>query len=144
MGLLLFLIYINGLPKITDNDPNFVLVADDTSIIVTNSNQGGLQTVLNKTLSDIISRFKANFLSLIFNIMYYLEFRTKIIANLKKIDSSTELFNTMEILTFYSPYILPLLLYVVNNKDIFTKKEVHNHDTRSANNFHPPITNLTI
>jgi len=77
--------------------------------------------------------------------MYYLKFRTKIIANLKKIDSSAELFKAMEILTFYSPYILPLLLYVVNNKDIFTKNlEVHNHDTRSANNFHPPITNLTI
>jgi len=32
----------------------------------------------------------------------------------------------------------------VNNKHLFTKNlEVHNHDTRSANNFHPPITNLT-
>jgi len=50
--------------------------ADETSSIVTNSNQGGLQTVLNKTLSDIISWFKANFPSLSFN-KTYLEFRTK-------------------------------------------------------------------
>ena len=46
------------------------LFADDTSIIVTNSNQGGLKTALNKTLSDTISWLKVNFL-------YYLEFRTK-------------------------------------------------------------------
>ena len=60
-----------------NNDTESVLFADDTSIIVSNSNQIGLQTALNKTLSDIISWFKANFLSLKFNKMYYLEFRTK-------------------------------------------------------------------
>ena len=53
-----------------------MLFADDTTIIITNSNQGGLQTTLNKTLSDIISWFKANFLSLNFNKMYYLELGT--------------------------------------------------------------------
>jgi len=35
-----FLIFINDLPKITDNDAKIVLFADDTSIIVTISNQG--------------------------------------------------------------------------------------------------------
>jgi hypothetical protein len=53
-----------------------VLFADDTSIIVTNPNQGGLHTTLNKTLSEVILRFTANFLSLNFNKMYYLELRT--------------------------------------------------------------------
>jgi len=50
-----------------------VLFADDTSNIVTNPNQGGLHTALHKTLSDVILRFTANFLSLNFNNMYYLE-----------------------------------------------------------------------
>jgi hypothetical protein len=40
---LLFLIYISDLPKITDNDAKLVLFEDDTNIIETNSNQGGLQ-----------------------------------------------------------------------------------------------------
>jgi NADPH-dependent glutamate synthase beta subunit-like oxidoreductase len=36
-------------------------------------------------------------------------------------------------------------MHVVNNKHIFTKNlEVYNHDTRSAKNFHLPITNLTV
>ena len=49
---------------------------DDTSIIVTNSNQGGLQKALNNTISNIISWLKVNFLLLNFNKTYYLEFRT--------------------------------------------------------------------
>jgi len=33
---------------------------------------------------------------------------------------------------------------MVKNKHLFTKNlEVHNHNTRSANNFYLPITNLT-
>jgi hypothetical protein len=60
-------------------------------------------------------------------------------------DSCRELFATMEILPFYSQYIFSLLMYVYNkHKHLFTKNlEVHNHDTKSANNFHLPITNLT-
>jgi len=70
LGSLIFLIYINDLPKITENDAKFVIFTDDSSIIVINSNQGGLQTALNKTISDIISWFKVNFLMLNFNEMY--------------------------------------------------------------------------
>ena len=77
LGPLLFLIYINDLPKMTDNGTKIALLADDISIIVSNSNHGGLANSVNKTLSDIISWLKASFLLLNFNKMYYSEFRTK-------------------------------------------------------------------
>jgi hypothetical protein len=65
-------------------------------------------------------------------------------TNSKKIDSFTELLKTKEIVPFCCQYICSLLLFVVNKKQLFTKNlAVHNHDTRSANNFHLPITNLT-
>jgi hypothetical protein len=69
-GPLLFVIYINDLPMATDSDCEVVLSAGDTSVTATRPNQEGLQTALNKTPSDINSRFKANFLSLNFNKTY--------------------------------------------------------------------------
>ena len=51
----------------------------------------------------------------------------------------------MKILPLYSQYTFSLLMYVVNNKHLFTRNlEGHNHDTRSAKNFYLPVTNLTI
>jgi hypothetical protein len=68
----------------------------------------------------------------------------KIITNSKKTDLCRELFKTMEILPFYSQCIFSFLLYVVNNKHLFMRNiEVHNHNTRYANNFYLTITNLT-
>jgi hypothetical protein len=45
LGLLFLIIYFNDVPKKTNNDAKFVLLADDTSITVTTSNQEGVQTV---------------------------------------------------------------------------------------------------
>jgi hypothetical protein len=38
LGPLLFLLYINDLPQITHENSKMILYADDTSIIITNSN----------------------------------------------------------------------------------------------------------
>ena len=42
---LFLLIYFNDVPKITDNDANVVIFADDTNITVSTCNQEGVQTV---------------------------------------------------------------------------------------------------
>ena len=50
----------------------------------------------------------------------------------------------MQILTLYSQYIYSLILYVVNNKYLFTtNNEIHEHNTRNNNNLHPALSNLT-
>jgi hypothetical protein len=63
---------------------------------------------------------------------------------LKIRDSCRESFKEMKILPLCSQYIFSLMLYVVNNRHLFTKNsEIHNIDTRQNNNLYPPITSLT-
>jgi len=40
----------------------------------------------------------------------------------KKMDSCNKLFKSMKILPLHSQYIFSLLMYVVNNKHLFTRK----------------------
>jgi hypothetical protein len=58
----------------TDSDYKTVLFTNNISIIITSPNQEAHQRALNKTLSDINSWFKGNFLSLNLNKTYYLQF----------------------------------------------------------------------
>jgi len=50
LGPLFFLIYINDLPTIVNNDNNIVLFADDTSIIITYTNRRDFNVNANQTL----------------------------------------------------------------------------------------------
>jgi hypothetical protein len=73
-GPIPILICINDLPLIAGINSKIVPFADDTSTIMTSSNQVELKAVLHKTLSDINSWFKANLLSLNINKTYFLHF----------------------------------------------------------------------
>jgi hypothetical protein len=67
----------------------------------------------------------------------------RIVTNKKPRDSCTDVFKSMRINTLYSQYIYSLILFVVNNKYIFaTNDEIHTHNTRNKNDFHPPLSNL--
>jgi hypothetical protein len=47
-------------------------------------------------------------------------------------------------MTLYSQYIYSIILFTVNNKQIFSNNnEIHNYNTRNRDNLHPAITNLT-
>jgi len=77
LGPLFFLIYINDLLTTVNNDNNMVLFADDTSIIITDTNRRDPHVNANQTFQDINTWFKVNLLLLNFNKTQYLEFRYK-------------------------------------------------------------------
>jgi len=59
--------------------------------------------------------------------------------------SCRNLFKNLQILFLTSQYMLSLLIFVVQNKNIFsTSIKTHNIDTRERNNLYPPQANLTI
>ena len=74
---LIFLFYINDLPKIITKNNSIVLFADDTSLLITDSNKLDFNTNINQSLHNIISWFNSNLLVLNFNKTHYVEFRTK-------------------------------------------------------------------
>jgi hypothetical protein len=68
----------------------------------------------------------------------------RIITNIKPRDSCREVFKKMQILPLYSQYIYSLILFVVNNKYLFTaNNEIHEYNTQNNNNLHPALSNLT-
>jgi hypothetical protein len=76
LDLLLFLLYINDLPKIV-NDNAEVLYVDDTSIIITSLNRTNFTNSANKILQNINKWFTTNLLSLNADKTQYMQFVTK-------------------------------------------------------------------
>jgi hypothetical protein len=76
LGPLLFLLYNNDFPQITNSNSKIVLFADDTSIIVTNPNQLDFKNDINKVFNYINKWFKANLLSLNIDKTYFMQFST--------------------------------------------------------------------
>jgi hypothetical protein len=74
---LLFLLYINDFPQITNSNSKIVIFADDTSIIVTNPNHLDFKNDINKVFNYVNERFKANLLSLNVDKIYFMQFSTK-------------------------------------------------------------------
>jgi hypothetical protein len=74
LGSLLFLLYINDLPKIINDKTVPVLFTDDTSLLVTSSNYDDLQQKINTAFHNISKWFKANQLSINFNKTDYIQF----------------------------------------------------------------------
>ena len=77
LGPLLFLLYINDLPQITNVNSKFVLFADDTSVIITSSDPLNFRANLNKITHDINEWFETNLLSLNLDKTHYIQFVTK-------------------------------------------------------------------
>jgi hypothetical protein len=72
-----FFFNINDLPKIITKNNSTVLFADDTSLLITDSNKLYFNTNINPSLHNTVSWFNSNLLVLYFNKTHYVEFRTK-------------------------------------------------------------------
>jgi hypothetical protein len=77
LGPLLFLLYINDLPNTISSKSKPVLLADDTSIIITNSRSTDHEINTSQIFKNINDLFKANLLTLNFDKTYFTEFLTK-------------------------------------------------------------------
>jgi hypothetical protein len=77
LGPLLFLLYINDLPKAINDNVKMVLFADDTSIIITSPNPTDFNNKVNKVLQDINVWFATNLLSLNLEKTQFMQFITK-------------------------------------------------------------------
>ena len=83
MGQVLFFIYINDLPKVTihknlSDNPKTILFADDTSVIVNNSNFTDFEEVIIMVLKNMNEMFSSHSLSLNFGKTHFMKFITKI------------------------------------------------------------------
>jgi hypothetical protein len=77
LGPLLFLIYINDLPKILDGYAMPILFADDTSILVKGSSSRDFQKKMSNTFICANNWFTSNLLSIKVNKTHYIHFKTK-------------------------------------------------------------------
>ena len=64
LGPLLFLIYINDLPQILNSAANPILFADDTSIIISNTDSQEFLNNITTVMNDTIKWFQRNLLSM--------------------------------------------------------------------------------
>jgi len=74
LGPLLFLIYINDLPRTIDNYANLVLFADDTSIVITDTDAQGFKQTIDIVIQETNDWFLSNLLTVNYNKTQFLQF----------------------------------------------------------------------
>jgi hypothetical protein len=78
LGPLLFLVYINDLPKPIEHKTLLILFAVDTSILFTSPNITQMQSDFNTIFEQLIKWFKSNFLFFLnFDKTYFIQFSNK-------------------------------------------------------------------
>jgi hypothetical protein len=77
LGPLLFLIYVNDLPKTINYNTVPILFADNTSIVIKSSNVKDFQTNMVTAFDSVNKWFKVNSLSINVEKAHYIKFKTK-------------------------------------------------------------------
>ena len=74
MGPLLFLHYINDLPRTINNTATPILFADDTNILITSPNPNDFQININTALNCVNEWLTVNLLSVNLDKTHYIQF----------------------------------------------------------------------
>jgi len=77
LGPLLFLIYINDLSLRISKLANPILFADDTSVIISNTNPEEFKNNINSVMTEITNWFQSNLLTMNCNKTHFMQFLTK-------------------------------------------------------------------
>jgi hypothetical protein len=77
LGPFLFLVYINDLPIYLNKNSSPILFADDTSILVTNSNRDVFQTERNLVFAQLNAWYKINLLLFNLEKIHFIHFKTR-------------------------------------------------------------------
>ena len=77
MGSLLFLVFINDIPKFVNDKSVPILFADDTTILLSHSNPNDFNNNINTVFKILSDCFKQNLLSLNFTKTQFTDFTTK-------------------------------------------------------------------
>ena len=77
LGPLLFLIYVNDLPKSVSNKSSPILFADDTSFFIANRDETKIKLNTSEIFNEINKWFHSNLLMLNYDKTYFLQFLTK-------------------------------------------------------------------
>jgi hypothetical protein len=106
LGPLLFLVYVNDLPKTVNDKTITILFTDYTSIIVKSPNSKDFQTNMVTAFNCVNKWFKVNFLSINVDKTHYIQYKTKnkptLVINIVCDDS---LITTLPNITFLGIYI---------------------------------------
>ena len=80
LGPLLFILYINDLPKSLSPNHVPILFADDTSIIISTQNRLTFKNELKETFANISNWFQANSISVNIEKTQFIQFFSKIMT----------------------------------------------------------------
>jgi len=136
LGPLLFLIYINDLSLSINKLTNLTIFADDTSIIISNTNPEEVKNDINSVMTEITYWFQSNLLTMNCNKTHFMQFLT-IKQKERKIQIIAPNAIKTNILTLVSLYIMEVICYIrKHHQFVELNSNIHAHNTRRKMGIH--------